>query len=707
LSARGITSPAAWRQWQDSQDRLSAPETLVDLSRACGILTDAVRREVPIRVFGDYDADGVTATALMVRALAAAGAHVDWRVPNRFDDGYGLSVDAVRDAAAQGVAVLVTVDCGSSSPDAATEAAAAGVTLIVTDHHRLPEVWPEAACLINPERMSPKPVLSGAGVALQLARGLLGDGVPAACWALAAVGSIADVMPLTGETRAIVRRGLEALRAGAAPGLTAILRRAGRDPSHVTSEDVAFAVAPRLNAAGRMGRPETAVEAGLADGEEAAGAVAEELEEANHRRRVAAAAVVESVEAQLADRGPETAFLVAVGDGWHEGVIGIAAARAAERFRKPVAVITFQGEVGKGSARGGGFGDVLGALREHGECFLRLGGHFGAAGFTISRDKAKDLEARLSEAWVRHARPAETEPPWPAKPDELTEAAGRWLDAMEPFGPGWPRPRFVVTGEVRAVERMGRTGAHVRVGLTGCTLSTVCFDAGRGAGTWTGRRFTGVGTLRPHWWNGECRYQIYWDEVRAPARDVAPLSAHTWQVGAPPRTRQGVLVLGRRRAPAQQNAEEAPWAVWSWWRDPPPASRDERWAAAYIVEPPPHRWALQAALAFLKEGATVYWHPRALDAGRAVREWARRVPDRARLLRLWQARRAGLSPLLPGRRILDELGLGDGRHPGRKVALEASLLFRTAWRERRQGESDWARGGPFAWREEEQRGLAD
>jgi len=686
---------------------LPAPETLADLGEACGILADAVRRHARVRVFGDYDADGVTATALLVRALLVFGARVDWRVPNRFDDGYGLSVDAVREAAAEGIEVLVTVDCGSSSPEAAAVAAAAGVTLIVTDHHRLPDVWPEARCLISPERMSPKPVLSGAGVALQLARGVLGEEVPAACWALAAVGSVADVMPLQGETRAIVRRGLEALREGAAPGLAAILRRAGRDPAHVTAEDLAFAVAPRLNAAGRMGRPETAVEAGLAAGE-AAETAAAELEEANQRRRAAAAAVTEAVEAQLAARGPEAAFLVAMGDGWHEGVIGIAAARAADRFRRPVAVIAFQGEVGKGSARGGGFGDVLGALRECEDRFVRLGGHFGAAGFTIRRDAAENLEALLSRVWPRHADATETEPPWPARPEELTEAVGQWLEAMEPFGPGWPRPRFHVSGEVRTVERLGRNGTHVRLGITGCALSTVCFDAGSGALGWAGRRFTGVGTLRPHWWRGECRYQIYWDEVRAPARDVAPLDRHAWRIGPPPPDSRGVLVLGRRRAlAASERGEMSAWRVWSWWSERPPLSPGERWSAAYVVDPPPHRWALKAALAVLTPEATVYWHPRALDGQRAVEEWARRVPDRARLLRLWQARRDGRSPLLPGRRILDELGLGDGRHLGRKVALEASVLYRTAWRERREGEGDWARGDPFAWREEEQSGLAE
>lgn len=712
LVERGVTTKAGWRLWAEEAAPLSDPERLPDLPKACDILRRSTRQGDLIRVFGDYDADGVTATALLVRALGALGARVDWQVPNRFDEGYGLSTDAVRLAARDRVDVLVTVDCGSSSPEAAEAAARAGVTLIITDHHRLPAVWPEAACLVTPERLAVKPILSGAGVALQLARALLEDAVPPACWALAAVGSVADVMPMVGDTRAIVRRGLSALNAGACAGLSALAEVAGRDPGHLTAEDVSFALAPRLNAAGRMGSPEPAVALGLADARAEAVRAAGELENANRMRRAEGEKVTRAVLARLeADAATDDgAFLVAAGEAWHEGVIGIAAARASELLDRPVAVIALHGDQGKGSVRAGGRGDVLGALRAHEGRFLRLGGHFGAAGFTILRTEVDGLAARLSSTWEQYRtdEPAQVEP-LPAAPADLTPALGRFLDTLEPYGMGWPRPLFRVVGEVESVTPMGSAGQHARIRLTGCPLEGVRFGLGSVAAGLSSRRLAGVVQVRPHWWRGRQRYQLYWERIETPPPFAGPLHLHPWYVDEPPSQGGGVVAgCGRLRLNRVRNLLGEGWTICDWERADEPRPGRRPWRRAYVIDPPPHRPALEALVAGLAAEGCVYWAPEALDAQRAQRQWERRVPDRERLLRLWRARRAGHSPLVPGRKILSELGVADKPASGARRSLAESVSYRTAWRERDMGEQDWERGGPWRWREEaSEHGVAE
>ncbi len=714
LHAWGIDGEPAYLALLQT-DCLSDPDDLLDLTRAASLLADAVRARQRIRVHGDYDADGVTATAILVRALSMLGADVDHFIPNRFDDGYGLSVEAVERAREENISLLVTVDCGSSAVEAARAARRIGLGLIVTDHHRIPEEWPNVEAFVNPERSGPDhPILCGAGVALQLARALLGGDPPPALWGLAALGTVADVMPMRGDSRVIVRRGLAALRRGLPVGLAALQRTARRDVAHASARDLGFALAPRINAAGRLGSPGPALGLALTDSEAEAESLARELEALNQRRRALGEEVYAAARAAVAQRqGPLPPFLVVAGERFHEGVIGIAAGRLSELYGRPTAVVAIGPEGHKGSARGGRFGDVFAALDSHRELFSTLGGHRGAAGFTVRPEALAGLEAALSSSLVVDADPGTLGPVVDVEPEELTPGLGAWLDSLEPFGPGLEAPKFRVAGEVEQVRRMGHDGSHARFTIHGAPLETVAFAAGPTVATLAGRKAVLLVTLESSWWRGRQRYELRLDSLLwPPASGPGTLTRHRWELADPvPSPATLVVAASHRRARAAAASGQP---LLSWWQDfrpagPLPDARAlGRVDTVHVLDGPPHRWALEALLAALPAHVVVHWRPAALDPQPVLRRWQRLVPDADRLRALWRRRRDGLAPLCAGRRVLVDLGLWEGGRPDRRRELQESVHFRTAWVERRAAEQDWSQGGPWAWREEEvARGLAE
>jgi single-stranded-DNA-specific exonuclease len=734
LQARGIDTPAQYAAWIEPNPILAPARELPDLLAACDLVRQAIRARRRIRVHGDYDCDGVTATALLVRVLKELGADVDWRVPNRFDEGYGLSPEAVFQASQDDVFLLITVDCGSSSPEAGRLADSLGLGLVITDHHRLPAELPLAAAHVNPERMplAQRQVLSGAGVALQMARELLGDEVPEAVWALAALGTVADVVPVRQESRAIVRRGLEAIQAGALIGLNALIGH--RDPREVGAGTLGFVVGPRINAAGRMGSPDPAVQICLTDHPGMAAELARELEALNQERRAIEAGILrEAMERLPRDtEGRLLPFLLVAGDGWHEGVLGIVAARIAERFGRPTAVVSVgPGGQAKGSARlGKATGDILAVLRAHQGRFAKLGGHKGAAGFSLSRENLPGLAEALAATWAAEyggTRTREVDPDAVASPQDLTPQLGEFLEALGPFGHQFPPFRFRVAGEVQEARRIGQDGRHLRLRFRDAALDHVLFGAGTAVPDLVGRRLEGEATLEANWWRGERRWQVRWTEWRWPER-AAVTRVHVWRAGVPAEP-DGLILVESPRAlartafpphvvrvwPWTSAAEIADLAVrhrpgtWyavTWWHplawDGPPLS------ALWALAPPPHRWALRAALAILSAEAAVYWAPTAEDRERVGEKWTRLVPDRERLLRVWRARQAGHSPLLAGRRVLRDLGLeSPGIAPRERRSLETSVHYRTGMRERQQAAQDWRGPGPAAWEEVRREQLAD
>ncbi len=705
LWRRNITDAQTFYGVVSKAAALGDPAALPDLPAAADLLRRAIRDGQRIRVHGDYDADGVTATAIMVRALhrLAPGASVDWHVPSRFDEGYGVSLDAVWRAHQDGIRVMLTVDCGTSSPEAARLADTLGLTFVVTDHHRLPMELPEVPALVNPERMAMPQILSGAGVALQLARFLLQDEASPALWGLAAVGTVADVVPLVRDSRAVAQRGLEALAAGAVPGVAALLDRAHRAVRAVTARDVAFSVGPRLNAAGRMGDPAPAVELCLADEYETADALAVRLDGVNQERRRVELAVRMAAIAQVDQRHPLPAFLVVSGP-WHEGVIGIVATRLTERYRRPAAVIAVGDGPGKGSARSGGTGDLAGALADVAQHFSKWGGHRGAAGFSLAPGGLRGLEDELAALWAdRWGASAVPTPTVDADVavSDLTPELARFLAQLEPFGHGFEVPRFRVAGLVVNSEAMGTEGQHVRLTLAGERVGSVGFGLGAYAAELPGRWLVGRAGLSLGQYRGREQVQIRWDAFLEPVGPPGRLDAHRWDRGRPPDGLDRVLVLvGSHRERARlARVLPAHWQVGNWWRPDLNPERAPAWTALWIKDAPPHAAALRSALGQLVADGVVYWEECALAGSGVLAKWTRLVPDRNRLLALWQSRRAGRRGLVPGGQVLQDLGLDGGEMPKVRRDLDDSGRWVAARHELESAQRDWLMGGPVIWRD--------
>jgi single-stranded-DNA-specific exonuclease len=451
-------------------------------------------------VFGDFDADGLTGLAQLVLAFRRLGLHVTPYVPSRLEEGHGLSLAAVDAAAAEGIALIVTVDTGSTSVAEVAAARARGIDVAVTDHHHLPEVLPAAVAIVNPHRSDsdyPDANLSGSGVAFTVARLLLGELAGAEAEALplaelAVIGTVSDVAPVLGENRAIARLGLEQMRTSPRPGIAALLARAAVRPAAADLETIGFAIAPRLNAAGRVGEALDAARLLLADDPVEAAELAATLEAANATRRDLMRAAVAQARAALGlpdpsvapgqealfpELGPDPAA-VTVGGGvdgsavllhgpWPVGIIGLVAGRLADETGRPAVVGTQVGEVIRASCRSDGRLDLASTLTACGDLFVRFGGHAAAAGFELPVDRWSDFARRFTEL----AAVAAPEDPRRPLPVDLALPAGyvdyalyRDLARLAPCGPGNPDPLVAVLG--LTVQRVrAANGGHTQLVL--------------------------------------------------------------------------------------------------------------------------------------------------------------------------------------------------------------------------------------------------
>ena len=460
LVRRGIAEPEDARRFlRPSLADLHDPWLLTDLERGADRLLRAVAARERIVVHGDYDVDGVSATVMLRRALALLGGEVDHYIPERLTDGYGLLPQTVERLHARGCRVIVSVDCGIRSTEAAARAAALGVDLIITDHHEPGATLPAAFAVINPRRADccyPDKHLAGAGVAFKLVQALCRrsdhDAWLPAFAKLAAIGTLADAVPLRGENRIIARVGLDGLTTGPnAVGLQALLDACGLAGRRVESEDVAFRVAPRINAAGRMRSADLAARLLLATGrtqEDIARRLAEELDAENVRRRAEEAAIAaEAVRAVHDDpQAVEARLLVVWGDGWHRGVIGIVASKLVETFARPAIVLSVEGGTARGSGRSIPGFDLLAALEQCADLCTRFGGHRQAAGLELPADRLPELRRRIdsyararigTEDLVRRLEIDDT-----LALTDIRPALVEGLRALEPFGSGNPRPVF-------------------------------------------------------------------------------------------------------------------------------------------------------------------------------------------------------------------------------------------------------------------------
>ena len=398
LAARGITDPTEALTLLAGEEELSDPMLLTDMDKACARILEAIDKEQTIVVYGDYDVDGVTATALLYQHLKGMGANVKCMLPSREGDGYGLSKNAVQSIHDKGCQLIVTVDNGISALEEADFAASLGVDLIVTDHHLPHDTLPHAVAVVDPRRAddhSPFKGLCGAGVAFKLCAAL--DGCPPEemldyCGDLAAVGTVADVMPLTGENRTLVKAGLKLLQQTDRPGFSALLEEVGLAGRPITAENVSYAIAPRINAAGRMDNAVTALQLVLCE-EERAEELAHKLNEINVARQETEQEIVRAAQEQL-DAEPailEDRVILIWGRDWHPGVIGIVASRLVEKTGRPVIVVSVDehGE-GKGSGRSVQGFNLHACIASCEDILLRFGGHAMAAGpFGAGREPAR------------------------------------------------------------------------------------------------------------------------------------------------------------------------------------------------------------------------------------------------------------------------------------------------------------------------------
>jgi len=538
VANRGLTDPAAVRAFLDRASGDDDPFKLAGMHEAVARLRQAVEARQKVVVYGDFDADGVTATAVLMETLGALGADVESFIPHRERDGYGLHRQVLERLARDGTQLVVTVDCGIRATEEVAAASRAGIDVIVTDHHALAADLPDAVAVINPRRPDCHYVcdhLAGVGLAYKLAQALLRVGARMAggrstdlseegLLDLVALGTVADLAPLVGENRSLVHRGLAVLRQARRPGIRALSDVAQLDPDSITARSVAYVLAPRLNAAGRMADADAALALLLARDEAAAWKRAQELEACNVARRAATDRALRTAEASLAGR-EEAPFLLYSDPEVGLGVTGLVAGRLAERFGRPVAVARIDGGRARGSARSIPAFNMVSALAEVSDLLVRFGGHAQAAGFTVRTEDLPVLESRLSALAEAAARGHDLRPVLEID-TEVSLADLSWplfeaLESLTPFGEGNPRPILLVRGvRVADVRQVGR--GHLKFEVEGGpgigSLDAIAFGQGnRLASLAASRRADIVFSLRDNEWQGRHNLQLQVEDLAAPS----------------------------------------------------------------------------------------------------------------------------------------------------------------------------------------------
>ena len=479
LVSRGVaTAEEAAVALERDRTLTHSPFLMRDMDKAVERIQTALANGEKIAVFGDYDVDGITATRLLTDYLRSRGGDVVMHIPGRFDEGYGLSCEAIRSLAERGVKLLITVDCGITGVEETEFANSLGVDVVITDHHECKETLPPAVAVVNPHRPDcgyPFKYLAGVGVALKLVLALGGDDREDALFAryctLAAIGTIADVMRMEGENRTIVSMGLETIDHSDFTGLHALLREAGLAGKQITSIQVGFVLAPRINAAGRMGRAALAAELLLTNDEQEAEKLARELCDLNRERQSVEQEIYAKAVEQLEALPPDEKYaLVLASDDWHQGVVGIVASRLSEKYSCPSFMIHLADGVGKGSCRSYGGFNLFGALEACSDLLLGFGGHELAAGFTIEEANIPAFRKKMNKYVREHtgrARPVSSL----AIDAELTRPALVTLEEverlgeLEPYGSGNDRPVFCLRGAMlESVQSVGQN-RHLKVRL--------------------------------------------------------------------------------------------------------------------------------------------------------------------------------------------------------------------------------------------------
>ncbi|HET9014174.1 MAG TPA: single-stranded-DNA-specific exonuclease RecJ, partial [Thermomicrobiaceae bacterium] len=469
-------------------DQLGRPEELPDLAPAIARIRLAASRGEQVAVFGDYDADGLTAATILTRALRGIGAVVQTYIPHRIVDGYGLRPAAAERIHRDGARLVVTVDCGTGDDEALAWLAARGTDAVVIDHHQVPDEHPPAVAFISPRRRDshyPFDGLCAAGLAYQVARALLGDAGAEPLLPLAAVGTVADVVPLLDDNRVLVQQGLRRFGSPAAVGLRALAVDADVDPTAVTAWHIGYVLGPRLNAAGRVATPQPALDLLLTDDHREAVHLAAELTRYNAQRQRETERMLVDAEALLARRAATSPLMVLAGDDWSPGLAGLVASRLVEHHHRPAVVLARGEETSRGSARSIAGFDIAAALQACGDLLVEHGGHRGAAGLTVETANLAELEARLGMLLERTFAGGIPEPALELDaelhPNELTLTTTALVSALEPTGAGNPAPVFFTRGLHVTDARPSRDGKHLMfdaVARDGRATHAVAFQQG-------------------------------------------------------------------------------------------------------------------------------------------------------------------------------------------------------------------------------------
>lgn len=490
MNIRGLDDAVHLREFLGEGEPLSDPFLLKDMDKAAARITRAVDNMEKIAVYGDYDADGVTSTAMLYSYLETRGADVIFYIPQREGEGYGMNIGAVEYLKEQGVSLIVTVDNGISSVQEVARANELGIDVVVTDHHRPQEILPDAVAVVDayrPDDTSPYKHFSGVGIAFKLLMALedgAGDveDLLEAYSDLAAIGTIGDIVPLTGENRTLIRAGLERLSQSDRPGVQALLENAGIAGKALTSTNVAFTLVPRINATGRMGAPERAVRLLISGYEEEAEVLSEEICADNEERRRVEAEIAEAAFADIGAKGYMKDRVVVVdGENWHHGVIGIVASRVTERCGKPCMIISRGETEAKGSGRSIEGFSLFEAICACGDLLIKFGGHPMAAGITLKPENIEAFRKRINRYAAEHFPQMPTQTvtlDCKLNPAALSVSMAQSLTQLEPFGNGNPQPVFgLFNMELSNVTPVGG-GGHLRLTLekNGAVITAMRFN---------------------------------------------------------------------------------------------------------------------------------------------------------------------------------------------------------------------------------------
>jgi single-stranded-DNA-specific exonuclease len=536
LARRGVATTELAAFFSAPEASLGDPALLPDAAIGATRIQSARSSGESVMVFGDFDADGLTGLAILVRTFRRLGMTAVPYVPRRLEEGHGLSIAALDAAASGGIRLIVTVDCGTSSGVEIAEAARRGIDVIVTDHHRIPPVLPPALAVVNPMRADneyPDRRLTGSGVAFKLAQLLLADepGGPEAALDLAdlaTIGTVADVAPTLGENRAIARIGLVRMRTAPRAGIAALLARAGTSAGAADLETIAYVLAPRINAAGRMGEPADAAALLITDDPAEAASLAERLDAANVARRALTRDVVADAEAAIGEIATDSAAVLVRGP-WPVGIVGLVASRLADRTGRPAVVGAEVGDAIRGSCRSIPGFDLAIALGSCSDLFTRYGGHAGAAGFELPADRWPAFVARF-QALASVALPPDPRPELrldlalPAL--EVDYRLLRELAALAPTGPGNPDPLIAVFG-LTVTRIRAANGGHTQLTLKRRidVLDAIAFDRADLVETvHEGDRLDVVARVMSRTFGG-------YESLQLEIRDVAPAGWHDAEQG--------------------------------------------------------------------------------------------------------------------------------------------------------------------------------